>query len=464
MTTQQQPAVSKASLSHKREGVQLAFVEIDRLWWSDRKRDDFGDLEGLADSIREKGIIQPLTATPEFELLAGERRLTAAKMAGLTHVPCLLRKKEDVVDAREIELIENLFRKNPTWNEECALVKEIDQLYRAKNMDWNVRKTAQLLDKGLGSVSRYLQLGRALEVLPDLGEYKTADEALKVLKKFEEQAVIHELASRQQGHLANGSLDKGIAAMLHRADNNYNIGDTFKGLSELRRDGSVHIIECDPPYGINLTEQKASKDSATSNIHTYNEIDAKDYQAFLERLTKELYRVAAPHSWLVFWFGPSWWEDVKYFLTAAGWQVDDIPAIWVKQHGQTLQPEIYLARCYEPFFICRKGKPALAKRGHPNVFPYPGVPSNTKYHPTQRPVALIEDILETLGIPGQVVLCPFLGSGATIRAAYNLGMNVFGWDISPEYKPKLKLLIEADARALSEPEEADADGEVAEEE
>lgn len=458
MTTQQQAVTDgKLTLSHKRDGIQLAFVEVGRIWWSGRFRDDFGDVDSLAESIKEKGILTPLTITPEFELLAGERRLTAAKLAGLTHVPCLLRKKEDVLDAREVELMENVFRKNQTWDEECALVREIDKLYREKNMDWSIRKTAQLLDKGLGSVSRYLQLGRAIEIIPDLREYKTADEALKVLKKFEEQAVLDELSSRQQVHLDSGNLDKGIAAMLHLVDRNYIIGDTFKGLAELRRDGAVHIIECDPPYGINLQALQRSKDSPTANVHSYNEIDTNEYQAFLDKLTKELYRVAAPNSWLVFWFGPTWWEDVKFFLTQAGWQVDDIPAIWVKSHGQTMQPEVNLARCYEPFFLCRKGQPTITKRGHPNVFQYTGVAGNLKYHPTQRPVELIQDILETLGMPGHTVLCPFLGSGATIRAAYNLGMKVFGWDISAEYKPKLKLLVEADARAMTAQEESEDD-------
>src|SRR3990167_8373022 len=398
-------ANGKVSLSAKREGLQLAFVEVGRIWWDRRFREDFGDLEGLADSIREKGILQPLTVTPDFELLAGERRLTAAKMVGLTHVPALLRKKEDVVDAREIELIENAFRKNPTWQEECALVREIDTLYRNKGEAWNVRKTAQLLDKGLGSVSRYLQMGRALEVMPELGNYDTAAEAFKVLKNFEERAVVDELASRQMGRLSETALDKGIAAMLHLAEHNYNIGDTFKGLSELRTNGVVHFIECDPPYGINLTEQKASKDSAGSNVHTYNEIPEEQYEKFLKRLTKELFREANEHCWMVFWFGPTWQHQVLTCLTKAGWWVDAIPAIWVKQHGQTLQPEIYLARTYEPFYVWRKGEPILTKRGQSNVFQFPGVSSNLKYHPTQRPVELIETLLETFGLPGQVVLC-----------------------------------------------------------
>lgn len=442
------------------KNVRQATIPLDSINWKGRFREDFGDIESLSESIKEKGLIQPITVSlsnpsgqvlPKgtYWLLAGERRITAAKAAGLDKLPAIIRDGAGETDAREIELIENLFRKDPTWQEQDALVQEIDRLYREKNLDWSVRKTAQLLDRGLGSVARSLQRARAVEVIPELGNYKTADEAFKVLKKLEENTIVEELRSRQKTSLSNGGLDKGIAAMLRLADHNYVTGDTFKGLAELRSNGAVHIIECDPPYGIDLTKVKASKDSVASNIHSYNEVAAEEYPVFLSRLAKELYRVAAQNSWLIFWFGPSWQHEVLLALRQAGWEVDEIPAIWVKEHGQTLQPEIYLARTYEPFYLCRKGRPVLLKRGRANTFIYPGVPSNVKYHPTQRPVELIQELLEMLSTPGSIVLCPFLGSGATIRAAYNAGMKVFGWDISGEYKDKLMLLVENDARQLT---------------
>jgi len=58
--------------------------------------------------------------------------------------------------------------------------------------------------------------------------------------------------------------------------------------------------------------------------------------------------------------------------------------------------------------------------GRLNVFGYAGLTPSQKIHPTERPIALIEDILKTLAPPGTKVLVPFLGSGATIRAAFNL--------------------------------------------
>jgi len=433
----------------------LAFVDLDKIWWDKRYRSDMGDIVSLSESIQEKGVIQPITVTPDFELLAGERRVTAARSAGLTQIPALIRRKEDTLDAREVELLENIARKNFEWPEQADLVREIDKLYKEKKLDWSGRKTAQLLDMGIASVSRAVQLSKAMEVVPELREMKTADDALKTLKNLEETAIVGELRHRQSEAVNSGvGLDRGIAAMLKVADANYRIGDTFRGLAELRTGGMVDLIECDPPYGINLTEVKQSKKTGTSNVYSYEEIAATEYPKFLQRLTKELYRVAREDAWLIFWFGPSWQHEVLTSLRAAGWQVDEIPAIWAKPQGQTNQPELYLARSYEPFYLCRKGKPLLIKRGRLNVFSYSG--ATKKYHPTERPVTLIQELLEMMVAGRAVVLVPFLGSGATLRAAYNLGLSGFGWDVNPEYKDQFMLAIEEDARHLNnEPEDND---------
>ena len=79
----------------------------------------------LADSIRRYGILQPLTvreADPEdsrpYELIAGERRLRAAKMLGYLTVPCIIRRADEQT-AAELAIIENLLRKDLNMFEEA---------------------------------------------------------------------------------------------------------------------------------------------------------------------------------------------------------------------------------------------------------------------------------------------------------------------------------------------------------
>ena len=86
-------------------------------------RKDFSaeSLRELADSIREQGIVQPLIVRAQgnnFELIAGERRWRAAKLAGLTEVPVLVREADDRA-VLEMALIENLQRENLNAIEEA---------------------------------------------------------------------------------------------------------------------------------------------------------------------------------------------------------------------------------------------------------------------------------------------------------------------------------------------------------
>lgn len=445
---------------------ELKHVPIANIKFDNRFRADFGDIESLTESIKDKGILQPITIDENFRLLAGERRLRAATAAGLTEIPALIRKPQGDIDAREIELLENIARKDFEWAERARLTAEIDRLYKEKNTDWSGRATAKLLDRSQSSVARDLQLAEHIKTFPELAELPTADEALKITKKLEVNAILGELRTRQVEQIATGvGLDRGLQLMLRLADANYEIGDTFKGLAELPSnadEGSwtrFHIIECDPPYGIDLREQKSSKDNITSNIHTYEEVAAEAYPDFLNKLAKELFRVAGQHTFLVFWFGPSWQHQVLTALRGASWLVDEIPCIWTKKQGQTMQPRMYFGRAYEPFFLCRKGAPAILKEGRLNVFDFPTTPGTKKYHPTERPVALIQEILDCLGGPRCSVLVPFLGSGATLRAAYNLGMTGAGWDMNPEYKDKFMLAVEEDTKAIGNNDVAEDDGE-----
>ena len=88
------------------------------------------ELEGLAQSIREKGIVQPLLVRPsadgaaDFELVAGERRWRAAQRVGLHQVPVVVRALADS-DALEIALVENLQREDLSPLEEAEAYRRL---------------------------------------------------------------------------------------------------------------------------------------------------------------------------------------------------------------------------------------------------------------------------------------------------------------------------------------------------
>lgn len=96
-----------------------------------RNRFDEGETAELAASIQLHGVLQPIvvraTADGEYELIAGERRLRAARIAGLTHIPAVVRESADG-EQLELALVENLQRQDLNAIEEAAAYRElIDQ-------------------------------------------------------------------------------------------------------------------------------------------------------------------------------------------------------------------------------------------------------------------------------------------------------------------------------------------------
>ncbi|MDR1409160.1 MAG: ParB/RepB/Spo0J family partition protein [Oscillospiraceae bacterium] len=86
------------------------------------------ELESLAQSIRENGVLQPLTVraieSNRYELIAGERRLRAARMAGLAAVPCIVRRADNESAATWC-LLENLQRCTLDFNEEAEGLRRL---------------------------------------------------------------------------------------------------------------------------------------------------------------------------------------------------------------------------------------------------------------------------------------------------------------------------------------------------
>ena len=443
----------------------LKHVPVEKIKFGDRTRVEYGRMEELIESIKEKGILQPITISSDYTLLAGGRRLTAAKAAGLKEIPCLIRStKEDAkLDALEVELIENAFREDFTFQERAAHIKKLHDYCTSQQMDWSLRKTAQLLNRDKMGVHRDLQVAAAIEKIPELANAKTQDEVLKPLKKMSERAAVDELARRQATRIDMEPDDR-KSMFLKIATHNYRVGDFFAASKDFATGGMIHFIELDPPYAIDLNQVKGgagqraetkttSGKAVTDLAKNYNEIRREDYPGWFGRMAKETYRVANRDAWMICWFGPTHFTMVKEALIAAKWQVNDIPGIWVKPGGQTAAPEYNLASAYEPFFICRKGQPVLVKRGRSNVFDYTPTAGQKKYHPTERPLALMQELLATFCIPSQVVLVPCLGSGVTLRACYLHGMKGLGFDLSDQYKKDFLLAVEQDMELMEQEEE-----------
>lgn len=123
---------------------------------------DEAALENLAESIRTHGIVQPLLVRRRdegFELIAGERRWRAAKLAGLTRVPVLVKEVADE-NLLEIALIENIQRENLNPIEEAQAYKRL-----IENVGLTQEALATRVGRDRSYITNYLRL---LKLPPDL--------------------------------------------------------------------------------------------------------------------------------------------------------------------------------------------------------------------------------------------------------------------------------------------------------
>lgn len=113
-------------------GVSLKISEIQPRAGQPRKNFEQGALEELASSIAEHGVIQPVavrrTVNGLYELIAGERRWRAAKLAGLTEIPAVIIEADDRKTA-ELSLIENLQREDLSPIEEAEAYRSLIDEY-----------------------------------------------------------------------------------------------------------------------------------------------------------------------------------------------------------------------------------------------------------------------------------------------------------------------------------------------
>jgi ParB family transcriptional regulator, chromosome partitioning protein len=131
---------------------------------------DKDSLKELADSIQEKGVIQPLVVTPNVDgsygLIAGERRLRASKMIGLERVPVVIRKVSGDDELLELALIENVQRKDLNPIEEAEAYEKLIKFF-----SYTQEQAAEKVGKKRSTVTNRLRLLQLPDFIKeDIGE------------------------------------------------------------------------------------------------------------------------------------------------------------------------------------------------------------------------------------------------------------------------------------------------------
>lgn len=171
----------------------LSINEITRNEDQPRKTFDEGALQELADSITQHGVLQPLLVRPlpegGYQLVAGERRWRASRMAGLKEVPVVIRELSDV-ETMEIAIIENLQREDLNPIEEAeGLQALIDRCgFTQEDVAVSVGKSRSAIANAL----RLLKLPQEVRDMTRNGEISAGH--ARALLAFDNDAMIYEAA------------------------------------------------------------------------------------------------------------------------------------------------------------------------------------------------------------------------------------------------------------------------------
>jgi len=103
-------------------------IDIDKIVVGDRIRKDFGDIQELAEDIKENGLINPPVVNKEYVLLAGERRLRACKSLGWPQIEVRMMDTRDAEHELRIEITENELRKEFTWTERLEYARRLERI------------------------------------------------------------------------------------------------------------------------------------------------------------------------------------------------------------------------------------------------------------------------------------------------------------------------------------------------
>lgn len=152
----QQKVAHSQALSSEGQLTEISISQLTPGKYQPRKDIQPEALEELSSSIRSQGIIQPLVvrkiSESQYEIIAGERRWRAAKLAGLTQVPCVVKNVQDRA-AIAMALIENIQRENLNAIEEAQALERLQQEFELTH-----QQVADAIGKSRSAVTNLLRL------------------------------------------------------------------------------------------------------------------------------------------------------------------------------------------------------------------------------------------------------------------------------------------------------------------
>ena len=391
-------------------------ISLLRPWPRNARTHSRKQIRQIADSIKKFGFTNPVLINGEKTILAGHGRVEAAKLVGMTTVPCMRIDHLSLDEQRAYVLADNKLALNAGWDEEL-LALELKEISSA-TLDFDIDITGFTI----------AEVDSLIEGIVPVDEGDPADDALPEVDRSQVRCRPGDVWRLGPHRLVCGdALDPTTIATL--------------------MDGELAaMVFTDPPYNVPIAGNVSGlgKHQHKDFAMACGEMSADQFTDFLAKSFRHMADHSIDGS---IHFGCMDWRHMREMQDAGERVYSELKnlIVWAKDNGG--MGTFYRSR-HELIFAFKKGEAPhinsfeLGQHGRyrTNVWTYRGANSRSSVraeelalHPTVKPVAMIADAIKDVSSRGSIVLDPFGGSGSTLIAAHKTGRRARLVEFDPFY-------------------------------
>lgn len=458
-------------------------VEISKVQVRQEARQRQGELEteDLQASLKRNGLINPIVLTRELVLVAGERRLSAAKALGWTVIAARWVEDLSPVDLQILELEENIKRKDLEWQDMVRGIGTIHDLYRDRDPEWTMSETAEEVGLSQPTVSMWLRV-RAELAESRIAEASTVREAYNIIARRDQrkqgdslaellgepaELVVAPLAPAEtrvevvkpgkpgeapKYVLVNNKTGERVEiteaeAKVHGKEKEKEKEVLFSGIlnqsfltwAPKYTGPKFNFLHCDFPYGVNLFDGPQGRGAEPSRegeeMVGYKDT-AEVYQELISCLCENLDRLMTLSGHMMFWLSADHKivsETVaKFNKLAPSLSFHKFLLIWHKSDGMGIasDPSRGPRHIYEACLFASRSKRNIVRVVGDTYAS--GI--DKTLHPSTKPEPMLKHFFSMLVDENTSMLDPTCGSGASLRAAEALGArHTLGLEIDKDF-------------------------------
>lgn len=429
--------------------MQTLLLPLSSISDTNRQREDYGDIAGLAASIAANGLLQPIVVTEtepgNFRLIAGGRRLRAHQHLQLPTIPAIRLSSLTLAQQELLELEENLRRKDLEWPE---FIRGVARLAAAS--DATPQALAPQLQLSAQSINKMISLAPQLERHPKLLKASSWSSAWDLYMSESNKiadAAIEDILTGDFTVSAGGELtltpppaleEPGVAPLSVTPPPppppTFTALASFLTWAPSYSGRRFNLLHCDFPYGLNMDSAnlQGSSDRWESDFSGRYDDSPELFDQLCRTFFDNQDRFITDSAHCIFWlahknFGRIWSRFRHY-----GWTPCEVPLIWHKSDNAGIAPDVRRQprRTYEIAIFATRGDRMISKVKAASM----AAPTTKEHHLSEKPLAVVSHFLEMLVDEHTELLDPTCGSGTALEAALRLGAErVFGLDVLEQH-------------------------------